>query len=319
MKTFLFTAFLLLLMENIIAQNEGKIIFSKDPIDPAQPSAIADQFKAGDPIYAVAFLPKAISKFYNNANEKGKLNLEVFIYTVKPPLYSYQTDDREEQLVYCDMFVSGSIKDNKYLVIDLVPDPKTTQAYKTPEITYKEFGKKFDGPAKFAEAISQLEAGDNKLKIVLNVNYNIAAEGMLTISGDGFDGYKQMAEELNSVAANAGADSEIMPKAMMHDAATEAKMLAALKKSNDWNTGWFKATDVVKLVISDRDWYVRRHEISGAILHRYIRAAVAMKSQDGTCGYYFITYQEDYIGGKFQPMKYDGASDRHAINCNNIK
>ena len=98
-----------------------------------------------------------------------------------------------------------------------------------------------------------------------------------------------------------------------------AQMLAALKKSNDWNSGWFKATEVVKLVISDPEWYVRRHEISGAILHRYIRAAVAMKSEDGTCGYRFITYQEDYIGGKFQPMKYDGASDRHAINCNNIK
>ena len=319
MKTFLFTAILLLLMENIQAQNEGQIIFSKNPIDPAQPTALTDQFTAGDHIYAVAFLPKTISEFYKNSGEKGKVNLEVFIYTLKPPLYSYQTDDREEQLIYCDMFVSGSLKENKYLVIDLVPDPKTTLAYKTPEIIYKEFGKKFDGPAKFAEAISQLEAGDNKLKIVLNANYDIAAEGKLTISGDGFDAYKQMALDLNSIAANAGADSEQMPKAMMHDATAEAQMLAALKKSNDWNSGWFKATEVVKLVISDPEWYVRRHEISGAILHRYIRAAVAMKSEDGTCGYRFITYQEDYIGGKFQPMKYDGASDRHAINCNNIK
>lgn len=306
-------------MENIIAQNEGQIIFSKSPIDPAQPMAITDQVKAGDHIYAVAYLPKTISEFYENSGERGKVNLEIFIYTLKPPLYEYQQDDREEQLIYSNMWVSGSIKENKYLVIDLVPDSKTTLAYKTPEIMYKEFGKKFDGPAKFAEAISQLEAGDNKLKIVLNVNYDIAAEGKLTVSGDGFDAYKQLAQELNGVAANAGADSEQMPKAMMHDATTEAQMLAALKKSNDWNSGWFKATEVVKLVISDPEWYVRRHEISGAILHRYIRAAVAMKLEDGTCGYRFITYQEDYVGGKFQPLRYDGASDRHAINCNNIK
>jgi hypothetical protein len=304
-------------MENIQAQNEGKIIFSKDPIDPAQPTAITDQFKAGDHIYAVAYMPKAISKYYSG--EKGKVNLEIFIYTLKPPLYAYQQDDREEQLIYSDMFVSGSIKENKYLVIDIVPDSKTTQAYKTAEITYKEFGKKFNGPAKFAEALSQLESGENKLKIVLNVNYDMAAEGKLAVSGDGFDAYKQMAQELNGVAANAGADSEKMPEALMHDATAEAQMLAALKKSKDWANDRFKVAEILKLVISDRDWYIRRHEISGAILHRYIRAAVAMKSQDGTCGYYFITFQEDYIGGKFQPMKYDGASDRHAINCNNIK
>jgi hypothetical protein len=304
-------------MENIQAQNEGKIIFSKDPIDPAQPTAITDQFKAGDHIYAVAYMPKAISKYYSG--EKGKVNLEIFIYTLKPPLYAYQQDDREEQLIYSDMFVSGSIKENKYLVIDIVPDSKTTQAYKTAEITYKEFGKKFDGPAKFAEALSQLESGENKLKIVLNVNYDMAAEGKLAVSGDGFDAYKQMAQELNGVAANAGADSEKMPEALMHDATAEAQMLAALKKSKDWANDRFKVAEILKLVISDRDWYIRRHEISGAILHRYIRAAVALKSQDGTCGYYFITFQEDYIGGKFQPMKYDGASDRHAINCSNIK
>jgi len=319
MKAFLFTAILFILMENIQAQNEGKIIFSKTPIDPAQPTAITDKFQAGDPIYAVAYLPQTISQFYANSGERGKVDLEIFIYTLKPPLYEYQQDDREEQLTVSNMWVSGSIKENKYLLIDLVPDPKTTKAYKNPEITYKEFGKKFDGPAKFAEALSQLESGENKLKIVLNVYYNIAAEGRLTISGDGFDTYKPLADALNNAAANAGADSEQMPKALMHDATAEAQMLAALKKSNDWANGWFKATDVLKLVISDPEWYIRRHEISGTILHRYIRAAVAMKSQDGSCGYYFVTYQEDYIGGKFQPMKYDGASDRHAINCSNIK
>ena len=319
MKTFTVTAILLFITAGIQAQDIGEIIFSKVPIDPAQPTALTNEFKAGDHIYAVALLPKAINEYYENPEDRKKLDLEVFIYTLKPSLYSYMPDDRIEQLEYSDMVVSGTIRENKYLVIDLVPDPKTTQAYKTKEIFFKEFGKKFEGPAKYSKALAQLEAGDNKLRILLRVNYNKAAEGILTISGDSFDVYKQFAQDFNNIAANAGADSEQMPKAMMHDAALEAQMLAALKKSKDWANDRFKAANIVKLVISDHDWYIRRHEISGVILHRYIRASVAIKSKDGTCGYYAITYQEDYVGGKFQPMRYDGASDRHAINCNNIK
>ena len=319
MKTFTVTAILLFITAGIQAQDIGEIIFSKVPIDPEQPTALTNEFKAGDHIYAVALLPKAINEYYENPEDRKKLDLEVFIYTLKPSLYSYMPDDRIEQLEYSDMVVSGTIRENKYLVIDLVPDPKTTQAYKTKEIFFKEFGKKFEGPAKYSKALAQLEAGDNKLRILLRVNYNKAAEGILTISGDSFDVYKQFAQDFNNIAANAGADSEQMPKAMMHDAALEAQMLAALKKSKDWANDRFKAANIVKLVISDHDWYIRRHEISGVILHRYIRASVAIKSKDGTCGYYAITYQEDYVGGKFQPMRYDGASDRHAINCNNIK
>ena len=322
MKTFLFTAMLLFLIADIQAQDKGKIIFSKDPIDPAQPTALTNEFKAGDHIYAVALLPTTINEYYTNPEDRKKLDLEVFIYTLKSPtakLMFGEAQDRIEQLEYSAMIVSGTIKENKYLVIDIVPDPKTTQAYKTPEILFKEFGKKFEGPAKYAKALAQLESGKNKLRFVLKVNYNTAAEGILTISGDSFDIYKQFAQEFNSMAANSGADSEEMPKAMMHDAAMEAQMLAALKNSKDWANDRFKAASIVKLVISDKDWYIRRHEISGAILHRYIRASVAIKSTDGTCGYYAITYQEDYVGGKFQPMRYDGASDRHAINCNNIK
>lgn len=314
----LITALLWTIQLMTFAQQPGEIVFSSSPIDPLNPTALKTDFKAGDHIYAVAFLPQTVTEYYSNDSPEKKVNLEVFIYSVKPPLYSYQKEDREEQLTYVNLIVSGSIKANKYLVIDIVPDPETTEAYTNPEISYKKFGTKYDGPVNFAEALAQLESGDNKLKVVVNCYYNFAAKGYLNITGDSFEVYNMLAQQLNNAAANAGAKNARLPKAEKSDAAMEKQMIAALKNSNDWKNGRFNATEVLKIAIHDKDWYVRRHEISGAILHRYIRAAIAVKDKSGQCAYYIVTFQEDYISGKFQPMKYDGAGDRYAINCENL-
>lgn len=300
------------------AQKPGEIIFSSSPIDPLNPVSLKTNFSAGENIYAVAYLPQTVNAYYSHESAVKKVNLEVFIYTVKPPLYDYQKQDREEQLTYANLIVSGSIKANNYVVIDIVPDPETTEAYGNDEIIYKEFGKKFDGPANFAQALAKLEPGDNKLKIVLNCYYNQAATGILTLSGNNFEVYNQLALQLNNTAANAGAKNARMPKAEKSDPALESLMIVALKNSNDWKNGRFDATEVLRISIYDKDWHIRRHEISGAILHRYIRAAIAVKGKSGKCAYYIVTFQEDYVGGKFQPLKYDGAGDRYAINCENV-
>ncbi|MBW6491914.1 MAG: hypothetical protein K0B15_12050 [Lentimicrobium sp.] len=316
-KTLLFILFWGFHLLNF-AQKPGEIIFSSSPIDPLNPVSLKTNFAAGEHIYAVAYLPQIITAYYSNDTPEKKVNIEVFIYSVKPPLYSYQKEDREEQLTYVNLIVSGSIKANKYLMIDIVPDPETTEAYTNPEISYKKFGNKYDGPVNFAETLAQLEPGENNLKVVVNCYYNLAAKGNLNISGDDFEAYSLLAQQLNSAAANAGAKSARLPKAEKSDPALESRMIAALKNSNDWKNGRLDATEVLRTAIYDKDWYIRRHEISGAILHRYIRAAIAVKGKGGQCAYYIVTFQEDYVGGKFQPLKYDGAGDRYAINCENL-
>ncbi len=303
-------------MSETIAQNAGEIIFSSSPIDPLQPAEMKTGFKAGDPIYAVAYLPSTVQEIYK-AKAEAKLEVEVFIYELKPPLYSYQ-EPSEEQLTFGSMWVSGNALKNKFLVIDLVPLPDNTNAYGTPEITYKEFGKKFDGPVNYAENLAKLTSGDHELKILVRCYYNDAASGKLKISGNDFSVYNKSSEELNLAAQNAGAKNAMFPQAKMKDAATESRMIAALKNSNDWKSGWLNATEVLKIAIVDADWYIRRSEITGAILHRYIRAAIAFKTKEGTCAYFQATFQEDYVSGKFQPLKYDGAGDRNPINCENL-
>jgi len=319
MKTILLITFITLtIMNEVFTQNAGEIVFSSSPINPNQPTGLKTEYQAGDKIYAVAYLPQLVKEMYGNKQPNAKLEVEVFIYEVKPPLYDYQQPS-EEQLTFASMWVTGSVLNNKYLVIDLIPDVEKTTAYGTSEISYKEFGKKFDGPVNFAETLSKLSSAEHNLKVLVKCNYNDAASGILKISGADFSVYANMANKLNMFAQNAGANNAVFPKALKNDATAESQMKAALKSSNDWKSGWLNATEILKISIVDADWHVRRHEISGDILHRYIRAAFAVKTKEGTCAYFQATFQEDYVGGEFQPLRYDGAGDRNPIDCENVK
>jgi hypothetical protein len=299
-----------------VSQNQGEIIFSKTMAEFNKISSPVKIFKAGDAIYSVAYLPKTVQELFN-AKPESKVQVEVYIYKVVPPLYDYQQPG-EEQLVFANMWVSGKALQNNYLVIDIVPEPDKTTAYGSAEITYKEFGKKYEGPVDFAESMATLQPGKHSLNFVVNCNYEPVARGSIEIEGSDYGIYAQKAVAINQAAASAGSQNAMFPKALMSDATTESLMITALKNSNDWKTGFIDGTEVLKIAIADADWYIRHHEISGAILHRYIRAAIAYKTKDNRCAYRLITYQEDYTGEKFQPMKYDGAGNQVLIDCTNL-
>lgn len=313
------TLLIMMIMNLSEAQNAGEVLFSNAPINPEEPGAPVTGFKAGDHIYAVAYLPDKVINLYSNTGANPKLEVEIFIYEIKPPLYSYQ-QPFEEQLTFASMWIKGSVLNNKYLVIDIAPDPNNTTAYGKEEITYKEFGKKYDGPVNFSEALSRLSAGRHDLRVLVKCYYNDAASGKFSIESEDFGQFLNLSQKLNQAAMNAGAKNAGFPKAAMNNAALENKIITAFKNSNDWRSGFIDAAEVIKISILDADWYVRRHEISGAILHRYIRAAIAVKTKAGGCAYYnLVTFQEDYAGGSYQPLRYDGTGDKVMIDCANLK
>jgi len=314
------TGLLLLLFcafQYLNAQNSGEIIFSSSPIDPVSPSGLKTTFTAGDYLYAVAYLPKSLREIYVNASPNEKLLVEVFIYEIKPTLYSYQ-QPLEEQLTFANMYISGDLKQKNLLVIEMVPDPGVTQVYNTPGITWNKFGKKYEGPVNFAETLSKLGPGEHTLKVVVQCYYSPAASGTLKINGGDFSVYNRVAEQLNEAGAAAGMSNALFPAAVVSDPAREARMVAALKNSNDWKSGFVDGTEVLKTAIT-YDWEIRRHEISGAILHRYCIAAIAFKTKAGGCAYRKVTFQEDYVGGKFQPLHYDGVGDMVMMECAKLK
>ena len=316
MKKILLFLISLFLQLAVMAQTAGKVEFSDAPISPDSPGNLKTEFVAGEPIYAVAYLTDAVKNLYQNQSPSAQLQVEVFIYEQKPPLYSYQ-QPREEQLTFNNMWISGTVKDNKYLVVDITPDPAKTSAYGGKEIIYKKFGNKYEGPVNFAETLGKLAPGEHKLKVVVNCYYAPVASGEFTLTGDNFSFYTTLAEQLNNTAASAGAAGAEFPKAVVSDPARITRMTTALKNSNDWRNGRFDATEILKTAIT-YDWEIRRHEISGAILHRYCIAAVAVKTKSGECAYYKVTFQEDYVGGKFQPLRYDGAGDKVVLRCENL-
>ena len=315
-KYLIINIILISIMENASSQNAGEISFSPAPINLNQPENLKSEFKTGDKIYAVAWLPQTLKDLYPNALPNEKLQVEIYIYKITPPLYDYQSP-METQIAYAAMRVDGSIKASKQLIIDLVPDPLNTSAYGNPEIIYNKFGKKYEGPVDFAHALAQLSPGEHNLKVIVHCYYSPVAEGKFAVKGDDFGIYETLANQINEAALNAGAANAQFPKAVVNDTQREAQMVAALKNSNDWKTGFIDGSEVLKTAIT-YDWEIRRHEISGAILHRYCIAAMAVKTKTGGCAYYKVTFQEDYVGGKFQPLRYDGVGDKVAMQCENL-
>ncbi len=311
----LFSSLLILTASNIFPQSSGEIIFSNKLIDPNKPANLSTKFKAGDNIYSVAYLPNSIVALSSNKNSKT-VNVEVFLYELKKPLYDYQQPS-EEQIEYSDLKVSGDALSNKYLMIDIAPNTESITAYGNKDLFYEKFGSDFYGPVKYAKGLAKLSAGDHTIIVRININYSPVAEGKFTISGNDFAIYDDLAEQLNNAADNIKTKDAVMPKAEMSDKKLEAEMIAVIKSSNTYKDR-IKG-EIIRLVIIDPDWTIRRNELTGVILHRYIRATIAVKNADGTCTVWkLVTFQQDYVGGKFGKTKFDGVGDQYKIPCENV-
>jgi len=314
-KNALCTLIFLLSSFFLFSQAPEEIIFAKHAIDPANPVDLTRTFNGGDAIYAVAFFGNTLQEIAE-AEPTSKVQAEVFVYAIRPPLYSYQ-EPYEEQLVFSNFWISGKALQNKYLVIDLAPIPDATSAYGNEEMCYKKFGQQYDGPVKYAEALSKLKPGDHKLKVIVKCHYKDVAQGEITLTGTDFGFYKKLSQELNLAAGKIALKNEVLPKAEMENEPLKAKMIAALKNSQTFRDRM--QGEVLRLVIVDPDWTIRRNELTGIIIHRYIRAAAVIKDKDGNCALYnLISFREDYVGGKFQPIKFDGVSDKIPMDCANV-
>jgi hypothetical protein len=312
---FALVGLMVLFAPGALAQDPGTICFSTHMIDPAAPSDCSDQFEAGDHIYAVAYLDQVLPA-YMNRNPGTTVGTEVFLYELKPPLYDYQ-DPSEVQLEFGSLTVSGEALSHEYLSIDIVPDPADMTAYGTPDLSYKKFGDSFDGPVKYAAKLGQLEPGDHTIVVKLKCNYNVVAEGTFTLSGEDFGSLAAVSADINAAAQGLKTRSTEMPKAKMSDSALEAEMIAAFEASQTYQDRI--GGEVQRIVIIDPDWMIRRNDLTGAILHRYIRAAIAVKNADGSCTLWnLVTFQQDYVSEAFQKTRFDGVGDPVPIPCDKV-
>jgi hypothetical protein len=303
-----------ILTTNACAGKPGDIVFSRNLIHPSNPASLTTQFKTGDNIYAVAFLEKSILD--NIGSSSKNVDVEVFLYELKPPAYSYQQPS-EEQLESNTLSVSGEALKKTFLPLDIVPGTDAMTAYGSQELVYKKFGNEYYGPVKFAAALSNLGPGEHTIVVKLSCNYNFVSAGKFVIKGSDYTVYKKMSAALNESASSAGTKSALMPKSARSDKSLESDMISAFKGSQTYKER-IKG-EVLRVVIVDTDWMIRRNELTGAILHRYIRAAFAVKNSDGTCTVWpLVTFQQDYAGNKFQATRFDGVGDPYKIPCESV-
>jgi len=309
-KLLFFTCFFIITSAiSLHSQSAGKIVFSKSPIDPAKPAGLTTNFKAGDTIYGLASLPDTIRNLSGNPSAK-RTSVEIVLI------------DDDDISIYTGGTAGEAASNRKYFTFDILPDPSNMSAYVNNEVEYKKYPNPAacDGPIRIAETFRRLQPGTYSINVSVKVNYREAAKGSFTIEGNNYSAYGAMMTAMISGADSGAAESARMPQAKMKNNKTEADMIKAIKNSNDWKTGRIKANkEIISLVIIDPEWMVRRHNVTNAILHRYIRAAAAVKDSKGECWVYpQITFQEDYSGGKYLPLKYDGAGDMFKIQCGNI-
>jgi len=284
------------------AWGQGKVIFSKTPIDLNNPVGQTAVFKAGEPIYGAVILTAPV---------KTLCGTTVSMNATK-------------ETVEMNYFVDNQYKDSgaltakgpyffqaKVIPLDVAPEPARMTAYRDPNLEYRSFGQKRDGALSFSAALGALPPGTHTFKIDVQTCGQPAAVGSFRIEGASYGHYAQLVSALRSEETKTVGMSA--PK--RNDPALTSAMLSAMKASP--SAAW--RDPILRVVIIDPDWFIERHPISGAILFRYIRAEVAVKGGDGKCSFYKLcTFKQDYIGGRFAATRYDGHGDRQAISCENV-
>jgi hypothetical protein len=302
---------------SVYSQDDGKIIFSTDTLSLDNMTNVTDSFKTSDYIYGLAVTNDTLKNICGVPNAK-KVKFSLGYSFIKQPLYSYQSPS-EEFIDYSAIYVTGSALNNKYLILDIIPDPKKMSAYKDKEITFEKFGIYIDGPVKQANSFSKFQNGKQNIRFKLrcdNTDVDVVS-GDFFIEGNDFSKYSKLSEEYKKIFLEGDMENAKMPPAKMTDKKLEKEMIELIQKSETFKTRI--KSKIIKLNIIDSDWYIRRNDFTGAILHRYIRAAIAVKDSSGSCSVWsLVSFQQDYFSNKFQKTKFDGVGDNFKIKCENI-
>jgi hypothetical protein len=302
--------------KTIRGHEPGNIVFSTSPISTENPSKLVNSFKAGESIYALAYLEKSIRNL-SSAPQTKKVYVEISFWNRQKPLYSYQQPS-EQFIGYSAANLSGSLLEKNVLPFEILPTAEKMTSYSNPEMDYKKFGKKSDGPVKIAESLSKLGAGQHTIIFKIKINYKDVSQGDFLIEGEDFSKLLALAENYRKGEATQSKAGAEMPKAAMKNKKLEAEMTEALKASRTYNDRM--KGQILRLVIIDPEWMIRRNELTGVILHRYIRAAAAIRDSGGECRVWnLITFQQDYVGGRFQKTRFDGVGDPVSILCEKVK
>ncbi len=279
-------------------------------------AAVASMGAARDAVYAGSFARENAGKviFSSEPIVPGSENPAAMrtSFTTNDNIYGvYYLKGTFEELTrgsnhgYMKLFVDGNEKAgydfkmpadgaaNAWLIAEVIPDPAVSTTR---------------GAAIFTKAISELSPRKHSVKLQsLDGHLNVLAEGEFQLDcTTGLDRVREVNRQLgDKKLASVG-----LPNAAMNDPKLENECKAALK---DWKE------KVLKVIITDREWTIQRHPISGAIVSRTINTTVVVKKPDGGCRMFQVSFEQPYSGKKYGKAQQYGVGDSADIQCEKVK
>jgi hypothetical protein len=260
-------------------EHAGKIVFSSQPIVAGQEN------------------PAALRNAFDAASDE--------IYGMMYFTGTFQEVTGGSGHGYTKLFVNGNEKAsynfklpadqaaNAWLKSEIIPDPASSTTR---------------GAAIFTKALSELSPRRHTVKVqTLDDSWKVLAEGEFTLDcSGGLDRIADVHKRINEQKLSAVK----LPEPAMRNAALEKECMVALK---DWKE------KPLKVIITDPDWTIQYHPITGAITSRTINTTVAMKKPDGGCRMFVISFRQQYQGKKYGKAQQYGVGDSADIPCENVK
>jgi len=274
--------------------NMGEIIFSRDPINPDNPSNLTTEFNAGDRIYGLIRTTKPWSAIYGN-----KDGVDVMV--------NVELDGEKAHAQFVKLKSPGLLA-QQYLIFEVAPDPDKMTAYADPD---REYGSSTatmrQGPNELTNLLAQLKPGRHTMAFDVTSFGTVWSAGSFTVSGDDFQSYSR----LHDAIAEGVAQAVTLPAARMTNNTLAAGMRSLLE-----NAGW---ENIHRINIVDKDWWIDR--VSGGdspVKSRHLAAAALARDGDG---YYYKVctfHQDQLLGGGFGELYLSHQGERVPVPKANI-
>lgn len=274
--------------------NKGEIVFSREPIDPENPSNLTRQFDAGDNIYGLIRTTKPWSSIYKN---ESSADVMVNVKLDGKKIHAQFVKLRNPELLA-----------RQVLIFEVAPDPDKMTAYDDPD---REYGSSTatlrQGPNELTHHLAQLGPGQHTMEFDVAYFGTVWSAGSFTITGDDFRRYADLHEQI----AERVSQAVTLPAAKMTNKSMVAEMRSLLE-----NAGW---EDIHRINIVDKDWWINR--VSGGdspVKSRHMAAAALAKDGDG---YYYKVctfHQDKLLTGGFGELYLSHQGDRVPIPEANI-
>ena len=287
--------------DKVTKKSVGRIVFSKQPIDPKNPTNLTTEFSAGDHIYGLIILDIPLREYINYPKKYPSESTMAYATRIDRPYLAINNllngqHDSNQYMVFSKDKAEGALETvpmDKYFFFDIAPEASKQRTYKYENIHFlKSFAYVGDikpkiGPEYYSSLLGIQGPGSYKFDISVQVKIHEESDrvsGSFTVSGKDFSFYKNVAKNVSAAAAA----TAVFPKSKWKNLRVERSVKAAYRKAG-------KKGQIIKLAFDSIGWTNQRNRL-GLIEYRSIFTYLGLKHRDGSCEIVNFAFQQTYLG-----------------------